>query len=211
MRFSEKLGIAFAILVSLNAGFAADIEEDILEHALKNPLLNRTYDGKTVKYGNPALIEAEKELCDIPRPWTVHKMVRIYLREKAIWMAKLKERIRDNNPEMWPNALIEAERIAHLATVLGASCDPRAALALESGIAEEGLIGGMSAIEAIHTYFLDDPRYKRPPIEGPFGGNGGPAMIRDVKRWLRLNRAQIRAEVQALIRRDRTLGVGQQK
>ena len=123
-------------------------------------------------------------------------------------MDKLKERISDNNPEMWPNALIEAERIAHLATVLGASCDPRAALALESGIAEEGLIGGFSAIEAIHTYFLDNPRYKRPPIEGPFGGNGGPAMIRDVKRWLRLNRAQIRSEVQALIRRDRTLGDG---
>jgi hypothetical protein len=188
MRLATSIPIALAIMFSLDASFALGAEKDILESALKNPLLGRLHNGKSVKYGNPNLIAAEKALTNVSKPWTVPKIVRIYLKEKALWMDKLKERIKNNNPEMWPTARAESKRMAHLATVLGASRDPRAAFALESGIAEDRLVGGFSAIEAIHDYFLKLPCYKQLPPGKPSAGNIGPDMARDAKLWLRLNR-----------------------
>src|SRR5690349_11837594 len=42
-----------------------------------------------VKYGDPRLARAEQDLFDVPRPWTVPKMINIFKKEREEWPRKI--------------------------------------------------------------------------------------------------------------------------
>src|SRR5207247_454792 len=104
-------------------------EQDILKAVLKNPL-GITTDGKPAKYGDPNLDMAVKGLSDISQPWTVPKLAKIFNSESSEWVRKIKQLITEKKNQMWASSSDEDRRIAHLARVLAASRDPRAALTL---------------------------------------------------------------------------------
>ncbi len=80
---------------------------------------------------DPAAIERAKELHDIPRPWTVSKMLRQF--QKA-------------------NSVREKELILR---VLAASRDPRAAVLLGETLPDEKLELRVAAAEGLVDHFLD--------------------------------------------------------
>jgi hypothetical protein len=111
-------------------------EPDILELAAKNPWVTQVQapDGtyRTPRYGDPELERAESALRDIPRPWTVSRMLRRYRDAKSV------------------------ERKVLLLGVLAASRDPRAAVVLGETLHDEELDLRVAATVGIVDYFFDD-------------------------------------------------------
>jgi hypothetical protein len=104
---------------------------------------------------------------------------------------------------MWKGMNSESTRCGHLATLLAASGDPRAAVVL--GAAFDAAFGntpefpgGIRVLEGIHIYFLNDPRYRQlPPGEMEVSTNLYPAMTRQVKQWWTLNKEAVKASAKA--------------
>lgn len=125
MRFSALLAVLLA---------AACAQPDILDRAAANPRDSRVSDGKggmrTPRYGDHALEQAERALTDIPRPWTVERILAAYATASA------------------------PERRAHLLRVLAASRDPRGGLALGNALDDEALDVRVAATFGLLDYFL---------------------------------------------------------
>jgi hypothetical protein len=111
-------------------------EPDILELAASNPRVTQVQapDGtyRTPLYGDPDLERAESALHDIPRPWTVSRMLKHYRDTRSV------------------------ERKVLLLGVLAASRDPRAAVALGETLHDEELDLRVAATLGIVDYFFED-------------------------------------------------------
>lgn len=144
-------------------------EQDILKFAEKNAIGYRGH--KTPKYGDPFLVQAADKLSDIPRPWTVPNMIRLFEQEKG-------------------------ERSEYLARVLAASRDPRAAVALGKALDDPGY-KGFGACSSLFDYFVGDDSYGLPPENRLFiwAGNALDLTIPAAHRWWVINRSQLEAEV----------------
>jgi hypothetical protein len=146
-------------------------EQDILKFAAKNPIGYRE-DHEIPKYGDPYLVQAADKLSDIPRPWTVPKMIRLFEKEKG-------------------------ERSRYLARVLAASRDPRAALVLGQALDDPGFDKHNGAHSALFDYFVEDDSYGLPPENRLFiwAENALDLTIPAADRWWAINRSQLEAEV----------------
>jgi len=96
------------------------VEPDILEFAERHPLGFSTSAGPA-KYGDPELAKAVERLTDIPRPWTVPRILVLFEEIKQSW---------DTHDQDGKAFERYRQRSGDLARVLASSRDPRAALAL---------------------------------------------------------------------------------
>jgi hypothetical protein len=121
------------VLLLCSSLVAVAQELDILELAARQPRgVKLVYPDGTYripKFGDPDLEQAEKELADYPRPWTLSKVLAWY-READAGKAR-----------------------ANLLWVLAASRDPRAALALGEALYDESLEVRWAATYGLLEYF----------------------------------------------------------
>jgi hypothetical protein len=133
------------------------------------------------KYGDPGLARAEQDLSDIPRPWTVPKMIAIFKKGQ-------------------PQCVQEPARCESLARVLAASRDPRAAVALGDTFGrwypDQALV-----IQAFFDYFVKDMYYGLAPDDKNRSletGNLFDFTIPATTRWWNDNKARLQKESAAL-------------
>ena len=145
------------------------------------------------------LARAENNLSDIPRPWTVPKMIGIFKRESEAWPRRivLLPKQTDTDTEKmtleWRRSL---RRCRDLALVLAASRDPRAVVALGDMLDAE-YPDKNGVIVALFDYFVHDMFYGLPPEEKAKGQqslNGLDYIIPATTRWWNDNKARLRKE-----------------
>jgi hypothetical protein len=177
---------------------APGAESDILDLAKRKPL-QITVDDKPAKFGDPRLAEAIEALTDLPRPCTVPATIKIFEQESHVWLRKLKQREDEKNPQMWAGWEQEAERCGHFATLLAASRDPRAAVALCRTLDNPTFPGGIRVrvIDGLYNYFLSDARFHKVPPEhtGVYAGDFT-QIVRQVKKWWALNKSDLEMRVE---------------
>jgi hypothetical protein len=170
-KLARFAAVAFALTPHLTAQ-----EPDIMELVQVNPLNITTSAGKP-KYGDPDLDEAVYALADIPRPWTVPKIIEAF------------------NHSPW-----DEERRSHLATLLAASRDPRAAVILIKALEYHSTAIVHHSRTGLYYYFLPDARYRRLPPDPKEQGihfytNFIPEMDRRVRAWWALNKDDITSSI----------------
>lgn len=183
-------------------------QQDIIDAALERPLDVRI-DGELVRFGNPPLDEAERALHDgLPRPWTFASILPLFELATADWLARVDSDDRgERDLERYRNAVV-----GHLAIVLAASRDPRAALALGRFVEDPDFasVRKVRFMRGLRDYFVDDPAYESPPRRlgggGPMGGNAFAFLLEQAQSWLSTNRAQLEAEAAALNVTERLSG-----
>jgi hypothetical protein len=205
-----RLALILAGLVLFGSADSASAQmPDIIDTALENPL-DAVLDGQPVRFGSPALDHAERALRDgVPRPWTLQLILPLFNAAATDWMDAQRSRDTegfDRSRQAYRQALVD-----HLGTVLAASRDPRAALALGRLIEAEDAPGlKVSTLHGLYDYFVHNPRYVAPaqpqradgsPAGG--GGNFADVLRRQVPAWLRTNRAQLEAEAAAILSAER--------
>jgi len=190
--FPLRLG---AIIVVCGSAAPAG-EPDIMDLAKRNPL-QISVDGKPARFGDPQLAQAVDALVDLPHPWTVPGIIKLFEQESDLWIRKLKQRRDEHNPHLWEGSREESKRCGHLATLLASSRDSRSAVALCRTIDQETtFIDGIRVFEGVYHYFARDERYKQvaPEHTGTFFTmNFYPEMIRHVKKWWALNKSDLEA------------------
>jgi hypothetical protein len=201
-----KTAITTAITVAVLASTGFALDGDILTYAKDHPAGISYLHGPPVEFGNPRLAKAAKRLSDIPRPWTVTKMISIYNRETKAYLHKPQERADTHDPTMWQGAMEEEEHCGHLAAVLAASRDPRAIIALTAAFERAEFPGAIVAFKGLYDCLVIDVKnnpYKRlpPDPDAPEAyTNFYPEMIRQVKTWWALNKEQITKDAESLSR-----------
>ena len=181
----------FLILLAVDASAAA--ERDIMEIARERPL-HITVNGDPAKYGDPNLAAAVDALEDIPQPWTVPAIIEVFDKESSAWLRKLQAQVDKGSDQMWEGWEKESKRCGHLATLLAASRDPRAALVLGQALENPQSPGGVRVLEGLFHYFLPDPRYHQIHLEvhGPQAyTNFYPEMGRRVRLWWTMNKEDL--------------------
>jgi hypothetical protein len=118
----------------------------------------------SVKYGDPHLAKAEQILSDIPRPWTVPKMIDTFKKEREEWRRKIAALPPDK--ESIQLHIQWEDRCESLARVLAASRDPRAAVALAEAFEKSSGPEQVSEMEAMFYYFVSDYYYGLPANAG---------------------------------------------
>lgn len=157
----------------------------------------------SVKYGDPGLARAEENLSDIPRPWTVPKMIGIFKKESRAWPQRilaLPQQTDADAQEMQRQWLRESKRCRYLARVLAASRDPRAAVALGDTLDTE-YPDKTGVISALFDYFVQDMYYGLPPektAKGLESMNRLDYTIPAATRWWNDNKARLKEEAAAL-------------
>jgi len=185
MRISQLVCFA-AVAFALHAHLAAQ-EPDILELVKVNPL---TTSAGNPKYGVPDLDQAVDALADIPRPWTVPKIIEAF--NNSPWMQDFRLH-GAGGVSGWGK---DAERQSHMATLLAASRDPRAAPILIKALEYPSTTIVSHARQGLYYCFLPDARYHRlppdPEKEGiHFYTNFIPEMDRQVRAWWALNKDEL--------------------
>lgn len=183
----------------LLAAASSAAERDILEIAKEHPL-RISVNGVPANYGDPQLAAAVDALVDIPRPWTVPAIIDVFGKESSAWLRKLQAQIDKKSEVMWEGWEKESKRCGHLATLLAASRDPRAALVLGKALDRPDFPGGIRVVEGLYNYFLPDPRYHQIHLEhhGPEAStNLYPEMTRRVRLWWTMNKEDLEASAKA--------------
>lgn len=192
----RAIPILFSLLLVLRQVAASGAERDILEIAKERPM-NVTVNGVPAKYGDPNLAAAVDALGDIPRPWTVPKIIKAFNEESAAWLRKLQAQIDKKSDQMWEGWDRESTRCGHLATLLASSRDPRAAVVLGGALDNRPEFpGGIRVIDGLYNYFVRDPKYRQLPPEtfAPYvSTNFFPEEMRRVKQWWALNEEELKA------------------
>jgi hypothetical protein len=201
----RTIQILISLFLVLQQVTASGAERDILEIVKEHPL-NATVNGVPAKYGDPYLAAAVDALGDIPRPWTVPKIIEIFRSESDEWLRKLQAKIDRKSDQMWKGLEPAGKRCGHLATLLASSGDPRAAVVLGSVLdnpqfdnPQFPLTVRGSVIKGLSDYFLRDPRYHQlPKPDGP------PRLIMvvdpeisRVKQWWAINKEDLKASTEA--------------
>lgn len=168
-------------------------ELDILEIAKKHPL-NIYVNGAPAKYGDPNLAAAVEHLAELPHPWTVPKIIELYQQECSTWLRKMENPEKRDFP--WEGWKEDQKRCGYLATLLAASRDPRAAVALMKTI--ESSPGQGKAVTGLVNYFLPNPRYHRLPPNPVATTNMLGVYEGEVKAWWRLNREAVTEDAKSL-------------
>lgn len=171
---------------------SADEELDVLFLAMINPA-DVTINGTRLPYGDRRVLEAEMALKDIPRPWTVPKLIKIFERESQDWSKQLKEKIDACDPVMWPNHIEDRKHLEHLATLLAVSRDPRAILVLGNSLETQNHPAGASIEHAFYTHLVFHPDYHAIEIKPSAGSTGG--FGREAKNWWSLNKKLVLEKV----------------
>ncbi len=183
-------------------------EQDILDSLKGHELEMGTEDPQThqlvpSKYGDPYLARAEEDLSDIPRPWTVSKMIGIFKKETAAWprrIVALPQKTNADAEEMERQWRSEVKRCRYLARVLAASRDPRAVVALGDMLDTE-YPDNDGVVVALFDYFVHDMFYGLSPEERAKGRqslNGLDYTIPATTRWWNNNKARLRDAAAAL-------------
>ena len=150
------------------------------------------------KYGDPHLVRAEQDLSDIPRPWTVPKMIDIFKKEREEWRRKIAALPPGSeSTQLW---MKWQDRCESLARVLAASRDPRAAVALGEAF-EKWSPEQASEMEAMFYYFVSDYYYGLPANAKERKWESGNLLeltIPATKRWWNDNKARLEKEAVAL-------------
>jgi hypothetical protein len=182
-------------------------EPDILDSLKGHELGIKTQDPQSgrivsVKYGDPHLARVEEYLSDIPRPWTVPKMIDIFKKERetSLKIMALPRQTKSDAEERQRQWLRESERFESLARLLAASRDPRAAVALGDTFdrwdPEQPIV-----ISALFDYFVGDMYYGLAPDDKSRRvefGNMFEFTIPATMRWWHDNQARLRKEAAAL-------------
>jgi hypothetical protein len=194
MAFRARLLVA-VVAYGMSASAA---EPDILELARRDPLkvFVISQDGNKPQMGDLLLPRTVDALADLPHPWTVPGIIKLFEQESDSWLRKLKQRQDEHNPHMWEVSQKEADHCGHLATLLASSRDPRAAVALCRTFDIPMFPDGIRVKEGVYYYFSLDERYKQVPPEHPgeyITTNFYPEMIRHVEKWWALNKSELEA------------------
>lgn len=188
--------ILISLFLILQHANASDAERDIMEIAKERPL-NVTVNGVPAKYGDPTLDAAVDALGDIPRPWTVPKIIEVFNAETAAWLRKFQAQIDKKSEQMWEGSDREEKRCGYLATLLAASRDPRAAVVLGAALDNRPEFpGAICVFDGLYYYFVRDPAYRQLPTEtfAPyFSTNLFPEEMRRVEQWWALNKEELKA------------------
>lgn len=210
-RGRNSVGGALAACVLLVASATTLAQApDIIDAALERPVVTRV-DGELVRFGNQRLDEAERALRDgLPRPWTFAGILPLFEMAMADWLAGADSADRvERNEQRYRDAVV-----GHLANVLAASRDPRAALVLGRFVEESGSppVRQGRFMRGLLDYFVDNPAYVGAPASsrasrgGGAVGSGGnmlPYLLERTQSWLVANRAQLEAEAAALNEAER--------
>ena len=112
-------------------------EPDLLDQIAKQPPKASRQDenGQFVhaKYQHFEVDEAVAALSDVPRPWSVERMLHLYTQER------------------------DPKRKAHILWVLAASRDPRAGLILGQDLTASDLVVRVAATYGLMDFFMDGP------------------------------------------------------
>jgi len=113
-------------------------ERDLLDVAQRPPRFRQRRSvnngpWETSKYGDFNVDEAAEALKDIPRPWTLKKMLRLYQEEK------------------------KAERRVRLIYLMAVSHDPRVAVILGEGLTDSSVAVRIAAAVAMSEYYSHTP------------------------------------------------------
>jgi hypothetical protein len=152
------------------------------------------------KYGDPHLAKAEQVLSDIPRPWTVPKMIAIFKKDRAEWWRKIAAIPRERAAESTEMQFKWDDRCQALTRVLAASRDARAAVVLGEG-SEKWSPEQFYMIDAMFDYFVGDMYYGLPPDAKERKwetGNMLELTYPATKRWWNDNKARLKKEAAAL-------------
>jgi hypothetical protein len=182
----KGLRVAMGFLLALATMAAAAAERDILDAALERSQ-GTTVNGQPVRFGNPELDSAEIRLRDyLPRPWTATRIHALYLAAyKRLGESETNDSLQDQFSE-W-RALVEA-----LGTILAASREPRAALALGRAL-NDSRVMTCALHRSFLQYFGSDGSYQRPPAEEsvPHAGNGCELWPENALKWWLLNEREL--------------------
>jgi len=170
-------------------------DPDILEIAKKQPL-NIFVNGAPAKYGDPDLAAAVEHLGTLPHPWTVPKIIELYQQECSTWLRKMQNPERRDFP--WEGWKEDAKHCGYLATLLAASRDPRAAVALMTTIESSESPGQDKAVNGLVRYFLPDPRYHRLPPKPVSSTNLFWVYEGEINAWWRLNKDAVTSNAAVL-------------
>jgi hypothetical protein len=197
--FVELHRVATGLLLSLAAFAAPAQERDILDAAAERPA-GITANNQPVRFGDPDLDNAEITLRDyLPRPWTTTRIHALYLAAYTRLAEAQKQTnvsSQDRVTDEW-TALVE-----QLGSILAASRDPRAALALGRVIeSPERLMVTCTLARNFMTYFLADTSYQSPPADapGPRAFNGCMEWPARVHKWWLLNQREVEQRAAAMI------------
>jgi hypothetical protein len=208
---SVVIGVLAALGLALFApSRTARGQPDIIDAVLERPL-DVAIDGELVRFGSPPLDEAERALRDgLPRPWTYESILPLFERATADWLARAESDDQlERNLQPYRNAVI-----GHLAIVLAASRDPRAALALGRIVEDPNLasVRKVHFMRGLRDYFIDNPVYVLPPTRPAAGNlvsgftNALPYDLERAQSWFVANRAQLEFEAAALNEVERRSG-----
>lgn len=197
----SHLRIATGLLLALGtiAVYAAPApERDILDIATEQPA-GITSNNQPIRFGDPDLDSAEITLRDyLPRPWTTTRIHALFLAAYT----RLGEAQKQTNVSSQDRVTDEWTALAEqLGSILAASRDPRAALALARVIeSPERLMLTCGLASNFMTYFLGDTSYQSPPAEAPVprAFNGCSEFPKQVHAWWLLNQKEVERRAAAV-------------
>lgn len=187
----STIRIATLLLLALAPLAAPAQERDILDAAAERPA-GISSNNQPVRFGDPDLDSAEITLRDyLPRPWTTTRIHALFLAAYTrLGEAQKQANVssQDRVTDEW-TALVE-----QLGSILAASRDPRAALALGRVIeSPDRLMVTCRLASTYMTYFLGDTSYQSPPAEAPVprAFNGCIEFPQRVHAWWLLNQQEV--------------------
>lgn len=179
------------LLVLPCAAAAQTAEKDILDAVLAQSPGSRS--SAEIQSGDPFLDAAVRALDDtLPRPWTVPAMLALFESATTGWNQLQRTREAGNN-QMWEGSDEEMALVSYFSTILAASRDPRATLALGRQLeSPEANRWNTRIVDGLQRYAVPDPSYQLlPPPNGPIAGNLLPVFADNVQRWWELNRFEV--------------------
>jgi hypothetical protein len=193
------------VMVILSPSRLWSEEQDILDSLKGHELGITVQDPQShryvpVKYGDPRLARAVQDLSDIPRPWTVPKMINIFRKEREEWPRRIQAFSQQADSDAEEMQRHWSKRFESLARVLAASRNPRAAVILgdtsNTWSPDQALV-----IMALFDYFVGDMYYGLPPDDKSRSWesfNGLELTLPATFRWWNDNKARLRKEAAAL-------------
>jgi hypothetical protein len=170
----NKFCIQFLFLLAIALSLATITfgqERDILDIVAEKPLGMRVQnpDGswRTPKYGDYRLENAVEALKGRSRPFTVSKVIKWYAQER------------------------NGKKRSHLLSLLAASRDPRAAVALGNAISDDNLDVRIATLDGLQFYFVETV------VSG-----GSEDTFMHVEKWWKDNRVRLETEAKALEKRN---------
>jgi hypothetical protein len=128
-----------------------------------------------------------EELADIPRPWTVPKILDLFRK----YSYRPYSDVQPKGEETWFKWKNDQIRQADLALLLAASRDPRVVPVLIKAKDSQSAYIMINALAGRDEYFLPDKRFHQlPPKKNPpqWHLNAIPEMRADVEAWWQLNK-----------------------